>query len=267
MLGRAVSNARCDRTRGQRPLLAGSTWPLRGAVSCSVPALSRPVVRLLARDDASWSWSRASGWVDPCRTATLSPPASGRRAATDEGDRWQQGRRRHPRASSTACWPGCRTQRTGAGAAVWDRPTGRGVLCVGSSFPVRDLDLARVRSDPPPVYANRGLAGIDGNLSTAAGIALSTGRPTTALVGDLTALHDLTGLLRSPSEPVPDLRVVVANDGGGSIFATLERASRPGRRVRAVFGTVRHAVDFAALAAGAGGTTPGPDAEAWRRSG
>ena len=56
----------------------------------------------------------------------------------------------------------------------------------------------------------------------------------------------MTGLLRPGSEPRPDLRVVVANDTGGSIFATLE----PGRPAHSaayerLFGTP-HAVDFAA---------------------
>jgi 2-succinyl-5-enolpyruvyl-6-hydroxy-3-cyclohexene-1-carboxylate synthase len=193
-------------------------------------------------------------WVDPGRTATLvtsdvriTGPATGEWLR-----RWQQAdaglRSELDRllaglpyfsgpALATALWAGLAEEE---------------VLFVGSSSPVRDLDLAPVRADPPPVYANRGLAGIDGNLSTAAGIALATGRATTALVGDLTALHDLTGLLRPTSEPTPDLRVVVANDGGGSIFATLE----PGEPAQSaayerLFGTP-HPVDFAALAAGAG---------------
>ena len=126
------------------------------------------------------------------------------------------------------------------------------MLFVGSSSPVRDLDLAPVTAASPAVYANRGLAGIDGNVSTATGIALATERPAHALLGDLTALHDLTGLLRPEGEPQTDLRIVVANDTGGSIFATLE----PGRPAHSaayerLFGTP-HAADFAALAAAVG---------------
>ena len=64
------------------------------------------------------------------------------------------------------------------------------------------------------MYANRGLAGIDGTISTAIGIAVATGLPSHALIGDLTFLHDLTGLVIGPDEPRPDLRVVVANDDG-----------------------------------------------------
>ena len=102
-----------------------------------------------------------------------------------------------------------------------------GLLVVGSSNPVRDLDLMAL---PYPVgerrmvMANRGLAGIDGTVSTAVGAAL--GRRSSrslAYMGDLTFLHDSNGLLLGADEPVPDLTIVVANDDGGSIFATLEQ--------------------------------------------
>jgi 2-succinyl-5-enolpyruvyl-6-hydroxy-3-cyclohexene-1-carboxylate synthase len=107
----------------------------------------------------------------------------------------------------------------------------RGLLLVGSSNPVRDLDLV---ARPYPVgerrrvIANRGLSGIDGTLSTAIGAALarqSHGRASRAFayVGDLTFLHDANALLIGPEEPRPDLTVVVASDDGGSIFATLEQ--------------------------------------------
>ena len=82
-------------------------------------------------------------------------------------------------------------------------------LFAGSSSPIRDLDLAPVSVTAPRVYANRGLSGIDGNVSTAAGIALALERPTHALLGDLTAMHDATGLLVGQLEPQPNLRLVV----------------------------------------------------------
>ncbi|MFC5677364.1 2-succinyl-5-enolpyruvyl-6-hydroxy-3-cyclohexene-1-carboxylate synthase [Aeromicrobium endophyticum] len=104
-----------------------------------------------------------------------------------------------------------------------------GLLFVGSSSPVRDLDLV---ARPYPagekrlIIANRGLAGIDGVLSSAIGAAL--GRPSSrsiAYVGDLTFLHGSNGLLIGPGEPRPDLTVVVASDDGGSIFTTLEQGA------------------------------------------
>ena len=42
-------------------------------------------------------------------------------------------------------------------------------------------------------------------------------------MGDLTLLHDTTGLVIGPDEPVPDLTIVVLNDGGGGIFHLLEQ--------------------------------------------
>jgi 2-succinyl-5-enolpyruvyl-6-hydroxy-3-cyclohexene-1-carboxylate synthase len=107
--------------------------------------------------------------------------------------------------------------------AVWTGLGDRDVVLAGSSNPVRDLDLAPITPTPPLVYANRGLSGIDGAISSAIGIALGCGRPVHALVGDLTFLHDSTGLIFSADEPRGNVRIVVANDGGGSIFATLEQ--------------------------------------------
>ncbi len=115
-------------------------------------------------------------------------------------------------------------------------------LFVGSSNPARDVDLAMspsLRSGQLSVVGSRGLAGIDGCVSTAIGLALAQpGRPTYALMGDLTFLHDSNGLLIGPQEPRPDLTIVVTNDDGGGIFTLLE----PGEPNRAtdferVFGT------------------------------
>ena len=96
-------------------------------------------------------------------------------------------------------------------------------LFVGSSSVARDLahGVAHPRPDVE-VVTSRGLAGIDGCVSTAIGLALSRPAPTVALLGDLTFLHDANGLLIGPAEPRPDLTIVVLDDDGGSIFTTLE---------------------------------------------
>jgi 2-succinyl-5-enolpyruvyl-6-hydroxy-3-cyclohexene-1-carboxylate synthase len=137
-------------------------------------------------------------------------------------------------------------------AAVWAALDADDALFAGSSNPIRDLDLAPINSASPLVFANRGLSGIDGNVSTAAGIALALERPTHALLGDLTVLHDATGLVIGGEEPRPDLRLVVANDDGGSIFATLEQGepAHMGAFER-LFGTPQ-GLQFEALAAAAG---------------
>lgn len=96
-------------------------------------------------------------------------------------------------------------------------------LFLGSSSVARDVahGVARVRADVE-VVTSRGLAGIDGCVSTAVGLALSRTGPTVAVLGDLTFLHDANGLLVGPDEPRPDLTLVVVDDDGGSIFGTLE---------------------------------------------
>ena len=128
-----------------------------------------------------------------------------------------------------------------------------GLLVAGSSSAVRDLDLADPwDADPPRVLANRGASGIDGTVSTAIGAALAHGGPAYALMGDLTFLHDSTGLVIGPAEPRPDLTIVVVNDDGGGLFTQLEQGAAEHAAVfERVFGTP-HGVDLAALCAATG---------------
>ena len=125
----------------------------------------------------------------------------------------------------------------------------RSTLVVGSSQPPRDLALTAGARDGLRLIANRGVAGIDGTVSTAVGAALAAtpgDGPTVALLGDLTFLHDLTALVIGPAEPRPDLTIVVGNNDGGAIFGTLESgdpAHAPA--FERVFGTP-HGADLAA---------------------
>ena len=104
---------------------------------------------------------------------------------------------------------------------------GNGALFLGNSMPIRDMDLfASPKSRPIAVYANRGASGIDGNIASAAGIALATGKPVTALIGDLAALHDLNALALARHIATPLVIVVINNDGGG-VFSMLPIADYP----------------------------------------
>ena len=138
-------------------------------------------------------------------------------------------------------------------AAAFAESLGEDVVgVVGSSGPVRALDRvmpAAAAGKAAVLLANRGLAGIDGTVSTAAGVALGTGRAVHALMGDVTFLHEAGGLLVGPRERRPRVRIVVVNDGGGTIFAGLEHAGAEPEALARVF-TTPHGADLSALCAG-----------------
>ncbi len=134
-------------------------------------------------------------------------------------------------------------------AAVVARSVGPGdQLVLGASNPVRDVSLVGLNPEGLFVRSNRGVAGIDGTISTAVGAALAHPGRTVALMGDLTFVHDASGLLIGPTEPVPDsLTIVVSNDNGGGIFELLEPGDpRFGDVASRIFGTP-HDVDVGAL--------------------
>lgn len=138
--------------------------------------------------------------------------------------------------------------------ALWRFTWPHDRLVLGASRLIRDLDRT-VAGKRIPVHANRGLAGIDGTVSTAIGIALAapagTG-VTRVLLGDLTLLHDAGALLFGVGERRPTLQVVVGNDGGGTIFDGLEVAwSAPAEAMERVMLTPQQ-VDVGSLAAAYG---------------
>jgi 2-succinyl-5-enolpyruvyl-6-hydroxy-3-cyclohexene-1-carboxylate synthase len=122
-----------------------------------------------------------------------------------------------------------------------------GSLVVASSLPVRALEWAMAPRAGVRVLANRGANGIDGFVSTVAGIAGSSAAPVVALCGDLCFLHDTNGLLAggplAGSRP-PAIFVVVDNSGGG-IFAYLPQQALP--EFEALFATPQ-SVDLVAVA-------------------
>ncbi|TBN58447.1 2-succinyl-5-enolpyruvyl-6-hydroxy-3-cyclohexene-1-carboxylic-acid synthase [Glaciihabitans arcticus] len=116
--------------------------------------------------------------------------------------------------------------------AVWRMTWPHDRLVLGASRLIRETDTV-VPGKKVRVHANRGLAGIDGTISTAVGIALASqsreGAPasgvTRVLLGDLALLHDVGALLIGAGETRPRIQVIVGNDGGGTIFDGLEVAA------------------------------------------
>jgi len=135
--------------------------------------------------------------------------------------------------------------------AVWRATWPHDRLVVGASRLIRVAD-GLLPGRKISVHANRGLAGIDGTIATATGIALASqasGGPgvTRVLLGDLAFLHDVGALLLD-DDVQPRLQVIVGNDGGGTIFDALEVAhTAPGELFDRVQYTPQH-VQLEALA-------------------
>ncbi len=221
------------------------------------PTLSRPVMRLMQRDDVEvLSVPHRGVWGErPFRVAQHleARPVVEAPDGSDWFDRWRVEDRRVGDALDALLRDEVDlTPYEAAGAVARALPAG-GLLVVGASNPVRDLDLMVPRYEVGgrrKTIANRGLSGIDGTVSSAIGAAL--GRDSTrsfALMGDVTFLHDANGLVHDVHDPEPDLTIVVVNDDGGSIFATLEQgAPEHADRFDRLFGTP-HGVDLASLCA------------------
>ena len=214
-------------------------------VSAGRPGLSRPQSALLGAGSARRHVVIAQGpgrWADPQRAATDVARAVRLTAAPG------------PRASGSwlADWRRADDAARRAVDAVLDDddslteprlardlanqvPEGS-LLWTGSSLPVRDVDFHLSPREDLRILASRGASGIDGTTSSAIGAALAHGGPAFALIGDLTFLHDASGLALGPGEPRPDLCLVVVNNDGGGIFSTLEQAAFPGTFER-IFGT------------------------------
>lgn len=113
-------------------------------------------------------------------------------------------------------------------------------LFIGSSMPIRDADHLLFRQTPMgPLFANRGLSGIDGNIATSAGIAQT--QPVTTLIGDQTFLHDLNSLPQLTRTPHP-VQLIVINNQGGHIFSYF---TPPGKEeLWKTYFNARHSITF-----------------------
>ena len=275
------------------------------------PTLSRPITALLEREDIQCAFyaPRRASWYEPGVRSfvELSTPhelaefaCASSVAANEQVDelswleQWVTPARKlqeeclraiaayeHPDAKSSVDYTNYRNRTAGRSYArrVWqDAVTQRRIMVLGSSHLVRDLDAAApALGEPAParVFANRGLAGIDGTIATAIGVSLSgyypagmdensrpviggAALPVTLLCGDLTFQHDVSSLNLPNTELLPELRVEVFDDAGGGIFTTLEHGdiARQKQFTAAVdrFFTVAAApnTDLARMAAGFG---------------
>jgi 2-succinyl-5-enolpyruvyl-6-hydroxy-3-cyclohexene-1-carboxylate synthase len=196
-------------------------------------------------------------WADPTRTAVRVVPALPVLGYTRDSSDWLMAWQRMELAARDELERILGQERElselGLAQDMAELAGVNAVFFVGSSMPVRCLDLAMRAGPGPWVLANRGVSGIDGCVSTAVGAALAHqaagGGPAFAMLGDLSLIHDQNGLIIGPGEPRPDLTVVVVNNDGGGIFSFLPYAGM--EQFDKLFGTP-HGVDFAHTAAAAG---------------
>ncbi len=238
------------------------------------PTLSRPITALLERTDiqcafyaprrASWYEPGARSFVELSTPHELAEFACASAVAAEPADelswlqQWVEPARElqdeclraiaayeHSDSAGSVDYTDYRNRTAGRSYArrVWkDAVAQRRLMVLGSSNLVRDLDAAApALGEPAParVFANRGLAGIDGTIATAIGVSLSgyypagmdensrpvvggAALPVTLLCGDLTFQHDVSSLNLPNTELLPELRVEVFDDAGGGIFTTLE---------------------------------------------
>ena len=232
------------------PLALSRVRP-RQVIMLGRPTLHRPVTALLA-DPAIPVYALTTGprWPD----VSGNSQATGTRARTT-GTADPQWLRRCEQANRSALAAvhaqlAAHPLTTGlhVAAAVAAAVRSGDQLVLGASNPVRDVALVGLNTEGIAVRSNRGVAGIDGTVSTAIGAALAHTSRTIALLGDLTFVHDASGLLIGPTEPTPaGLTIVVSNDNGGGIFELLEQGDPRFADVSArIFGTP-HDVDVLAL--------------------
>lgn len=230
------------------------------------PTLSRPIQALLARPDvrvvvvdAHAPWVDISGNAsvvvadleparEPIRAAQAEWASRVREAARDAGERIES------------------LLTSGSGRTMLDlarsvAASTSGPLVLGASNPVRAFDLAVPTLEGRVVHSNRGQAGIDGTIATAVGICLGSGyageasapagERVTAVMGDLTACHDASSLALAASVGA-HLDIIVADDQGGGIFATLEHGRAASAEAYDRWFGLAQSVDYEALAAAYG---------------
>lgn len=222
------------------------------------PTLTRPITRLITRRDIPVETVGAPGttvnladniarqWTDAstlacelAKAAKPSPPAAPRPPA-ETPESWLEMWRvagEDAVADLTQDW-GFHS----AAQAIWDstmtapEPVD---LYLGASLTIRVFDAVARNLAPNRVFTNRGLAGIDGTIASAWGAALARRQPMRLVLGDVSFFHDLGALCHGRTEEVPNLQVIVINNGGGRIFGGLEHGAAPAETFTRMFLTAQ----------------------------
>ena len=251
-----------------------------GAEALLDPAASPDLILQLGGTPTSSAWERylgahrgcerwiiaSRGWNDPLSSASdalVCEPGEAASAVTEElgdhapqageGMKWTAlfaaANRSAWRSIDAALAPGSEagmSEPAAVRAAVRSIPD-HGILAVGNSLPVRELDaFCRWDSAACRVWSQRGANGIDGLVSGAAGVS-STGETVTLLLGDVSLLHDLGGL--ALTRYAGSLTLIVLQNRGGRIFEELPIARAPEFEGAAAHFTTPHTLELGPAAA------------------
>ncbi|MGC2940454.1 MULTISPECIES: 2-succinyl-5-enolpyruvyl-6-hydroxy-3-cyclohexene-1-carboxylic-acid synthase [unclassified Brevibacterium] len=244
---------------------------IRTVIVHGKPTLTRPVAALIA--DESVTVQRMPDDIDALTLTvadetTVADDATGAgeaqgnaasgpswvRAWIEAGTSLVAAARAERHAESDTAGPACAASAKGfpsTARAITEHLAAQDItLFVASSNSVRYLsDATDIRAR---IHASRGLAGIDGLVSTATGLSLGLDEPVVLLIGDIAMLHDIGGLLTPSAEDAGDVTIVVLNDDGGAIFSGLEHSQSHLEGFLDRYFTVPHGRGFAELAAAFG---------------
>ncbi|GGF55906.1 2-succinyl-5-enolpyruvyl-6-hydroxy-3-cyclohexene-1-carboxylate synthase [Terasakiella brassicae] len=175
--------------------------------------------------DGGGGWSDPCGLVDDmilCDPLDLCVRLSARLTSRNDGQIWQtffaqEQRCRNIQKEATL------PQEAEIIQSIVQKMDAENILFCGNSTPIRLLDSFLNSGEGAfDILCNRGLSGIEGNISTALGVGAARKTSVVALVGDLTLTHDISAL--GIDEGV-NLTLVVLNNGGGGIFEYLAQAN------------------------------------------
>jgi 2-succinyl-5-enolpyruvyl-6-hydroxy-3-cyclohexene-1-carboxylate synthase len=196
------------------------------AVLCDALSRSGAAHRIHVVQDGSWADDdHRTTWLlqaDPTATCDALTPCLGSRGPTE----WSSRLHRFEHDARTKLQEALNTSEWFDGAAVHELlqalPEGAR-LFAGNSLPIRHVDeFGFARQTCLSVFGSRGASGIDGNISTALGIAAADPTaPCVALVGDITLYHDMNGLLAIRRLGLDNATIIALNNNGGGIFHRL----------------------------------------------
>ncbi len=221
------------------------------------PTLSREVATLLSlmgsKETRKIVVSVSEQWQDPSSTATEVVPALAldeqeldAQVASQRREWLQLCRELAANAESVVRENSRGLSHLAAARMIWRHSTDTNLWLAASNV-VRSFELGPGAPGLRYVYSNRGLAGIDGTISSALGLAAKKQQSVRVVLGDLSFVYDLPAMAARPGGDV-DAQLIVFEDGGGSIFHSLEHAGATNAETyQRYFGIHQH-IDMVAAA-------------------